>query len=142
MFLLRCLFRIWVVVISAGIFFFPLDNIYAQCPQVEAIMVDACVIGQEHNNEFLIINSGGGFNTNDIQLSYDINNVLANAQNNDINIDIGNYVGDPTPCGLTNGNINAYSGCSNLISIGPGFNVPPNSIVVLQACLLYTSRCV
>ncbi|MBK8546066.1 MAG: gliding motility-associated C-terminal domain-containing protein [Saprospiraceae bacterium] len=110
-----------------------MDNIYAQCPQVEAIMVDACVIGQEHNNEFLIINSGGGFNTNDIQLSYDINNVLANAQNNDINIDIGNYVGDPTPCGLTNGNINAYSGCSNLISIGPGFNVPPNSIVVLQA---------
>jgi hypothetical protein len=125
---------------SAGIFFLPLDNIYSQCPQVEAIMVDACVIGQEHNNEFLIINSGGGFNTNDIQLSYDINNVLANAQNNDINIDIGNHVGDPTPCGLTNGNINAYSGCSNLISIGPGFSVPPNSIVVLQASAGSTSN--
>ncbi|MBK7804932.1 MAG: hypothetical protein IPJ51_01210 [Saprospiraceae bacterium] len=33
----------------------------AQCPTVEAIMVDAC--GTEQDNEFVIINAGGGFNS-------------------------------------------------------------------------------
>ncbi len=109
------------------------STVKAQCPQVEAIMVDACG-ATEAINEFLIINSGpSGFNTSDIELSFDVNNNIISAVNNDINIDINNLPSDPTPCGLTNGNIMAYSGCPNLISIGPGFNVPPNSIVILQA---------
>jgi gliding motility-associated-like protein len=95
----------------------------AQCPTVEAIMVDAC--GTEEFNEFIVINSGtAGFNTNDLELNLDIAN-NSGVQNSDINI-------NATPCGLTAGNISAYTGCSNLISIGAGFDVPPNSILILQ----------
>jgi hypothetical protein len=103
--------------------------IFGQCPQVEAIMVDAC--GTEQLNEFVVINSGAmGFNTNNLQVNYDPNNNILDVSNNDINTDVDNLPGEP--CGLTNGNITAYSGCSNLISIGPGFQVPPNAIVILQ----------
>ncbi len=86
-------------------------------------MIDAC--GTEQLNEFVIIHSGGGFNTSDIQLDFDSNNNFAGPQNNDINI-------NANPCGLIAGNTAAYSGCSNLISVGPGVNIPPNAIVVLQ----------
>lgn len=107
---------------------------YAQCPTVEAMMVDACNV--EEWNEFVIINSGGGFNTNNISVDFDVaNNGCASPgsqANNDINVNFNNCASNPNPCGLTNGNISAFSGCSNLISIGPGFMVPPNSIVILQ----------
>ncbi len=86
-------------------------------------MIDAC--GTEQLNEFVIIHSGGGFNTSDIQLDFDSNNNFAGPQNNDINI-------NANPCGLIAGNITAYTGCPNLISVGPGVNIPPNAIVVLQ----------
>ncbi len=102
--------------------FFP-SPLSAQCPQIEAIMIDAC--GTEQLNEFVIIHSGGGFNTSDIQLDFDSNNNFAGPQNNDINI-------NANPCGLIAGNITAYTGCPNLISVGPGVNIPPNAIVVLQ----------
>ncbi|HMR89999.1 MAG TPA: hypothetical protein PKD51_17675, partial [Saprospiraceae bacterium] len=99
-----------------------------QCPEVEAVMIDACAT--EQSNEFVIINSGGGFNTNNIIVDIDANNNIINSANNDINTDMDNQPG--SPCGLVNGNISNFSGCSNLISIGPGFNVPANSIVILQ----------
>ncbi|MBK8921482.1 MAG: gliding motility-associated C-terminal domain-containing protein [Saprospirales bacterium] len=102
----------------------------AQCPQIEAIMIDAC--GPESVNEFVIIHSGGGFNTADIQLDFDQNNNILGPNNNDINIDNGNWPANPTPCGLITGNTGAFTGCSNLIAVGPGVNIPPNSIVVLQ----------
>ncbi len=86
-------------------------------------MIDAC--GMEQWNEFVIIHSGGGFNTSEIELDFDPNNNFAGSPNNDINI-------NANPCGLTAGNIGAYTGCSNLIAVGPGVNIPPNAIVVLQ----------
>jgi gliding motility-associated-like protein len=109
---------------------FTLNILSAQCPQIEAIMVDAC--GTEQLNEFVIINSGGGFNTSDIQLSYDVNNNIISQQNNDINIDINNFASDPTPCGLQPGNPAAFTGCTNIIPVGPGVDIPANAIVVLQ----------
>ncbi len=102
----------------------------AQCPSIVAILVDAC--GTEALNEFVIIHSGGGFNTSNIQLDYDANNNNFSAQNNDINTNNGNFPSDPTPCGLTTGNTAAFTGCTNLIAIGPGFDVPANAIVILQ----------
>ncbi|MBK8969016.1 MAG: beta-propeller fold lactonase family protein [Lewinellaceae bacterium] len=107
-----------------------LNRANAQCPQVEAIMVDACLT--EHLNEFIIIHSGGGFNTADIQLDFDPNNNVLGQGNNDINTNNNNDPGDPTPCGLIPGNTGAFTGCSNLIAVGPGVDIPPNSIVVLQ----------
>ncbi|MGI9160669.1 MAG: PKD-like domain-containing protein [Saprospiraceae bacterium] len=102
----------------------------AQCPRVEAVLIDAC--GTEQWNEFVIIHSGAGFNTDDLQFSFDLNNNIMGQPNNDINIDLNNDPADPTPCGLQPGNPAAYSGCSNITAIGPGFDVPANSIVVLQ----------
>ena len=100
----------------------------AQCPTVEAVMVDAC--GTEFLNEFLIINSGGGFNTSDIMLDYDVSNNIVSGVNNDVNTDNGNLPGGP--CGIAAGSAGAYTGCSNLISVGPGVDIPANSIVVFQ----------
>jgi len=102
----------------------------AQCPVVEAVMVDAC--GPESFNEFIIIHSGGGFNTASIQVDFDVNNNILGPGNNDINTNMDNWPADPTPCGLTTGNIGAYTGCPNLIAVGSGASIPANSIVVLQ----------
>ncbi|MBK9337983.1 MAG: beta-propeller fold lactonase family protein [Lewinellaceae bacterium] len=102
----------------------------AQCPQVEAIMINAC--GPESFNEFIIIHSGGGFNTADIQLDYDVSNNILGPANNDINTNVDNWPANPAPCGLATGNIGAYTGCPNLIAVGSGVNIPANAIVVLQ----------
>ena len=109
--------------------FYPTNSL-AQCPRVEAILVDAC--GVEAVNEFVIIHSGGGFNTNNITVDFPMGNNQISIQNNDINTNVDNWP-PGTPCGLTMGNAAAYTGCSNIIAVGPGFNVPPNSILVLQA---------
>jgi gliding motility-associated-like protein len=106
----------------------------AQCPVVLAIMVDAC--GTEQLNEFVIINSGQGFNTSNLQFSFDAGNNsfsgFFGTSNNDINIDLGNPVSDPSPCGLQPGNASLITGCSNVISVGLNYDIPPNSLVVLQ----------
>ena len=93
-------------------------------------MVDAC--GTEQVNEFVIINSGGGFNTSDLQLDFDQSNNAFTAADNDINIDNGNWPTNPTPCGITTGNPSAHSGCTNLIAVRAGVNIPPNAKVVFQ----------
>ncbi len=106
----------------------------AQCPSIEAIMVDACPVGGEAENEFVIINSGLGFNTSDFQFSYDAsNNNLACGGcnfNNDVNIDIDNQGG--APCGLQAGDASLISGRSNVITVGPGVDIPPGATVIFQ----------
>ncbi|MBX2890242.1 MAG: SBBP repeat-containing protein [Saprospiraceae bacterium] len=109
---------------------FSVTPMKAQCPKVEAILVDAC--GQEQFNEFIIIHSGGGFNTADLQLDYSSANNILGQVNNDININNGNWPADPTPCGLMPGNTAFIGGCPNVIAVGPGVNIPANAIVVLQ----------
>lgn len=95
----------------------------AQCPEVEAIMVNACET--EHLNEFIIIHSGGGFNVDDIKIDFYFSNNTGGNQNNDINI-------NPDSCGLSTGIVSVYTGCSNVIAVGPGFSVPANAILVVQ----------
>jgi len=112
------------------LFVFSTARLSAQCPTVQAVMVDAC--GPEQLNEFIIIHSGGGFNTANLQVDYDVNNNIIVQANNDINTNMDNWPADPTPCGLTTGNIGAYTGCPNLIAVGSGVNIPANAIVVLQ----------
>ena len=105
-----------------------IQRLEAQCPQVEAVFIDAC--GNESFNEFIIINSGGGFNTANIELDFDVANNIIGPNNNDINTNNGNLPG--APCGITTGNTAAFTGCSNLIAVGSGVNIPANSIVVMQ----------
>ncbi|MAT55275.1 MAG: hypothetical protein CMN32_12410 [Saprospirales bacterium] len=95
----------------------------AQCPFVAAIMVDAC--GPESANEFIIINSGGGFDPGDLFVDFDLNNNIIGPENNDINF-------GPGACGIQAGNPSLITGCSNVIAVGPGFMIPPNAFVVLQ----------
>ncbi|MFZ1705658.1 MAG: gliding motility-associated C-terminal domain-containing protein [Saprospiraceae bacterium] len=130
-------FGILPTAIFTTIFLFFSQLIWSQCPRVDAILVDAC--GVEQNNEFIVIHSGGsGFNTSDIIIDFAMGNNAMSAFNNDINTDVNNFP-PGTPCGLTTGNISAYTGCSNLIAIGPGFNVPPNQIVILQGSSMSTN---
>jgi len=102
-----------------------------QCPRVEAIMVNAC--GQEEDNEFIIIYTGStGFNTNNLQLSFPATANATNATNNDINVNIDNFAAAPTPCSLVAGNASIIGGCTNVIPVGLGVQLAPNSILVLQ----------
>jgi gliding motility-associated-like protein len=108
-------------------------NVTAQCPSLEAIMVNACgVAGSEQRNEFLVINSGDGFNTTDLQFSFAWQNNGGTGINNDIHINLNNPAGNPTPCSLLPGNAGLITGCPNIIPIGLGYDVPANAIVVLQ----------
>jgi hypothetical protein len=118
--------------VMVGIFFSgSLSALKAQCPEVEAMFIDACSAA-EGPNEFVIIHSGSsGFNTNNIIVDFPVGNNQMNVFNNDINTNVDNWP-PGTPCGLTTGNPAAYTGCSNIIAIGPGFNVPANQIVILQ----------
>lgn len=100
----------------------------AQCPSIFAIMVDAC--GTEQRNEFVIIFSGGGFNTTNFQLSFDANNNIIGPVNNDIHMDLNNI--GPTPCSLVPGNTAIVLGCPNVTAIGLNYDVPPNSFVILS----------
>lgn len=93
------------------------------CPSVAAIMVDAC--GTEQRNEFVIINSGGGFNVNDFQFTFNPTNT-SGATNKNVNIGFDS-------CAVTAGDETIYTGCSNIFSAGPGDVIPANSYVIFQS---------
>ena len=123
----KCFIRLLSV--FAGVIYIS-SSVFSQCPRVEAILVDAC--STESLNEFVIIHSGSsGFNTNDLSVDFPAGNNQMSVSNNDINTNVDNWP-PGTPCGLVNGNPSAYTGCSNIIPVGQGFDVPPNSILILQ----------
>ncbi|MCB0570533.1 MAG: hypothetical protein KDC66_12240, partial [Phaeodactylibacter sp.] len=101
------------------------------CPTIQAIMVNPCGSSQA-NDEYVLINSGGGFNIGLIQFDFDDNNNNFGPQNNDINYNMDNDPLNPTPCGLQPGDPSVIGGCSNVIPVGPGDFVPANSLIVLQ----------
>ena len=93
------------------------------CPEIEGIFVDGCSsIGSVELDEYVVISTGGGFNTGDLE--FDISN-----NNGTDNGDISEISG---PCGLTFGSAGMISGCPNVIPVGPGFDLPPNSLLILQ----------
>ena len=95
-------------------------------------MIDACPSGGEAENEYVVINSGSGFAINDFVLNYAMGNNAVDAGNNDVNTNIDNFPGDPTPCGLQLGDLSVYTGCANLVALGPGDNVPAGALVIFQ----------
>ena len=109
-------------------FLFLYQAAQAQCPRIEAVLVNAC--GQEEDNEFVVIHSGNGFNTSNLQLSFPLTANSGGAVNDDININLGNQ--GATPCGLVPGNPALISGCANVTPVGPGVDIPANAILVLQ----------
>ncbi|NJO87383.1 MAG: hypothetical protein HC821_05270 [Lewinella sp.] len=103
-------------------------SLSAQCPNVEFILIDAC--GTESDNEYVIFNSGGGFDVSDITVDFDLGNNAMLAVNNDINTNNGNQPGGP--CGLQAGNLGIYTGGCNLVAAGPGDMIPAGVLVILQ----------
>jgi len=66
------------------------------CPKLLGILVNACnPPGNEQDNEFLMLSSGSGFNTNNLQVDYDANNNSGGGSNNDVNIFAGPGVDVP-----------------------------------------------
>ncbi len=95
-----------------------------ECPEIEAIMVDAC--GTEPLNEFVIISTGDGFEIDNLQFGFHPTNTGGGAQNANIN---DGFIS----CGLTAGNPDVYTGCNNIIPVGPGDSVPADAYLVLQS---------
>ncbi len=89
-------------------------------PTFIGMMIDAC--GPEAQNEFMVFDAGGGFDVNDLIVDFDMHN-NGGAGNDDI--------GTGFPCGFQPGNPNLISGCSDVVSIGPGGHVPAGGILVL-----------
>ncbi len=88
------------------------------CPQMLGFMIDAC--GTEPLNEFVILWTGSGFNTSNLNFDFDAANNFGSNNN-----DIGSG-----GCGLAAGNAGLISGCA-ATSVGPGYNLPPNAILIL-----------
>ncbi|MBK8620727.1 MAG: T9SS type A sorting domain-containing protein [Saprospiraceae bacterium] len=94
----------------------------AQCPEVRFIMVDACTgTGNEQDNEFFVLNSGAGFNVDDLGFTTPTGTVTASSSNNsDFNAT------NPCPSCVTGCTINFVTN---------GGSVPANQHVVV-----FTSR--
>ncbi|PHI21796.1 hypothetical protein CEQ90_00480 [Lewinellaceae bacterium SD302] len=109
-------------------------NLGAQCPTVATILIDACPTGMEENNEYVIIDSEGGFSLDDltIDLAAGNNQIGALGGNNDININVDNDPAFPTPCGLEPGDLSIYTGGCNLVAVGPGDIIPPDVPLIIQ----------
>ena len=105
-------------------------QLYAQCPTLKAIMVDPC--GNDIRNEYIILDSGAGFNTRDLQISFDANANGGIRENNDININIDNFSGDTRPCRFQPGEASLITGCDNIRVASQGEEIPPNAIVIIQ----------
>ena len=96
---------------------------FAQCPTIESILIDAC--GDEGANEFILLNTGGGFNTSDLQIDFAPGNNTGGNVNKDINI-------GPNPCSFVPGDASLIDNCSDVISVGLGVDLPANSILIIQ----------
>jgi gliding motility-associated-like protein len=106
------------------------NQVHAQCPRLKAIMVDAC--GNESGNEFIILHSGTGFNTNDLQIDFDNDSNGGVRENNDINVSINNFPGDPLPCRFQPGDPSLVGDCPNVRTASQGDEIPANAIVIIQ----------
>ncbi|MEO7175992.1 MAG: gliding motility-associated C-terminal domain-containing protein [Saprospiraceae bacterium] len=102
------------------------------CPEILAIFVDVCIGGSDAADEFILLSSGGGFNTNNLQIDYAVTNNGPIVTNNDINI-------GPSPCGLQIptstlvNNIQNDLSCAglNVFFAGPNTQIPAGVVVIL-----------
>ena len=92
------------------------------CLSIEAVMVNSH--GGDPDNEFVIINSGGGLFVDDLILDFNTSNNAIFLVNDDV------YSG-----GFCDWQFPSVSlmGCPTAIPAGPGDEIPPNALVVLFA---------
>jgi len=105
------------------------------CPQLLALMVDACNFsGQESNNEFFIISSGGGISSADqIQFDFAPTNNGQGVMNNDINMgnDPCEFLPQPNPTLIAGLLSTANCDGTNIIGAGPSTPIPAGALVVV-----------
>ena len=95
------------------------------CPELESIYINACgPAPDEERNEFVVVSSGAGFLVDDFSFMFDPVNTFG-APNQNINTGNG--------CGWIPGDASLFTGCANVIPVGPGSYITPNSIVIVQA---------
>ncbi|MFN8337614.1 MAG: T9SS type A sorting domain-containing protein [Saprospiraceae bacterium] len=101
-------------------FFISIHFIIAQCPSVSYIQVDACNgTGSEYNNEFFMINSGSGFNVNDLGYVTPTGGTQGTVSSSD-NSDF--MATNPCPA--------CFTGCNFVFSTN-GSVIPPNEDVLI-----------
>jgi hypothetical protein len=118
-FMKKCFYRLHLLITLGGAFLLMPGWGWAQCPTLQAIMVDGCG-APEVNGEFVIVNSGGGFNVNNLGLD-----VPPNTTATDADMGIAGTCPWGFPTGVT------LPGCANVVLVGPGQSVPPNVLVVI-----------
>lgn len=118
-----CLLVLWGKALDTG------GTLYAQCPTIKAIMVDPC--GDDIRNEFIILDSGTGFNTRDLQINFDVSGNGSGLQNNDINVNVDNEPGTRA-CRFQPGNPKLINGCENIRVVSQDEEIPPDAIVIVQ----------
>ena len=97
------------------------------CPMAIGVMANSCFPpGNEYDNEFFWMSSGGGLLVNDLQVDFESQfNVGSN--NGDININSG-ACSFKYPSAFVQG---IFGGCSNVHFAGPGDIVPPGAMVIV-----------
>jgi gliding motility-associated-like protein len=109
----------------------PPGSCATKCPDLLMLFVNSCNgSGAEPDNEFFVLNSGGGFLASNLQFELDPANSFPGGQDNSINI-------GPSPCQIRQpsaaliNNLRTGS-CNNinLIPAGPGSFIPADAIVV------------
>jgi gliding motility-associated-like protein len=102
-----------------------------KCPDLLMLFVNSCNgTGAEPDNEFFVLNSGGGFLADDLQFELDPANSFPGGQDNSINI-------GTNPCRIRQPSATLISqlrtgacNAGNLIPAGPGTAIPPDALVV------------
>ena len=99
-------------------------------------MVDACsggAFGEEPINEFMVIGSGGGFNTADLTIDFAPSNNLPPVNNSDITPGGNCQLTSPTQTLLNN--LASSASCTQVFPAGPNTDIPEGAIyIVFTSC--------
>jgi gliding motility-associated-like protein len=105
------------------------------CVKMLGLFMDACLDGggDEGQNEYMTIASGEGIKVSNLAIDFGISNNAQGATNADINFGAGACPFKPTPQTALITNLRANAPCSNanIIPVGPGDSIPPNSIILI-----------
>ena len=107
------------------------------CPELLGIMVDACsdgIYGVEPQNEFVVIGSGGGFNTGDLTLDYASSNNFAGnpadmLSNSDITPGGDCQITAPSPTVINN--ILSSANCTQVFPAGDNTDIPAGAVYII-----------
>lgn len=105
----------------------------SRCPDITAIMFNSCGGSNEPGNEYILLNSGDGFNVDDLQVDLP-NNFATDNSSGDIHLSsiAPNICGFRVPESfIKNSIITGSCNSSNVIAAGPGDIIPSDAWVII-----------